>query len=113
MRWNAAEFGLGSQIAVALADYPAQRTTQQEKQKLRLSRKDADDLLEGIALKPVGQPPLGIVPVRHLFRLLNFSETHPFQWRLEHKLVQSLVLRQFCPEYVPVTCGLIRYIAEH
>ncbi|HYL77148.1 MAG TPA: hypothetical protein VEU96_23230 [Bryobacteraceae bacterium] len=49
-----------------------------------------------------------IVLVRQLFHALRLDEHRPFQWRLEHKLVQSLVLDQFCPGCVPVTRGLIR-----
>jgi hypothetical protein len=49
-----------------------------------------------------------IVLVRQIFHALRLDEHRPFQWRLEHKLVQSLVLDQFCPGCVPVTRGLIR-----
>ena len=113
MKWNSTEVGLGSQVAAALASFPAQSATPREEQELCLSRKDAGDLIEGVALLAHGQPVLGIVPIRHLFRQLRFDESHPFQWRLEHKLVQALVLQHFCVESMPATCGLIRYMGEH
>jgi hypothetical protein len=48
--------------------------------------------------------------VRQLLNALGFDEHKPFQWRLEHKLVQALVLNHYCPAAVPVTRGLKRQI---
>src|SRR5580698_8643222 len=44
--------------------------------------------------------------VRQLLRALGFDEHRHLQWRMEHKLIQALVLRSFIPESIPVTCGL-------
>jgi hypothetical protein len=46
------------------------------------------------------------LPVRQLLRALGFDEARHLQWRMEHKLVQALVLRWWVPELIPVTCGL-------
>jgi hypothetical protein len=44
--------------------------------------------------------------VRQLLRALGFDEHRHLQWRVEHKLIQALVLRAYIPEAIPVTCGL-------
>jgi hypothetical protein len=44
--------------------------------------------------------------IRQMYQALNFNEDQPFNWRLEHKLVQFLVLNRYCPDSVPVTRGL-------
>jgi hypothetical protein len=46
------------------------------------------------------------LPVRQLLRALGFDEARHLQWRVEHKLVQALILRSWAPDLVPVTCGL-------
>jgi len=51
------------------------------------------------------------LPIRQLSHLLGLDEHRPFQWRLEHKLMQALILDRFCPTEVPVTFGLGRYAA--
>jgi hypothetical protein len=50
--------------------------------------------------------------IRQLYSALGFDEHRPFRWRLEHKLVQALVLNRYCPGVVPVTRGLGRKIRE-
>ena len=44
--------------------------------------------------------------IRQLYRALNFDERQLFKWRMEHKLVQSLVLNHYAPGSMPVTRGL-------
>ncbi len=46
--------------------------------------------------------------VRQLLSALGFDEHRHLQWRVEHKLIQALVLRHWIPESIPVTCGLNR-----
>jgi hypothetical protein len=46
------------------------------------------------------------LPVRQLLLALGFDERRHLQWRMEHKLIQALVLRSWVPESIPVTCGL-------
>src|SRR5579872_753497 len=113
MKWNAAEVELGSAIVAALTSVSIPRTALCQKRELGMFRKDADDLVKDIPQRADGQLVLGVVPVRHLFRLFGFDEHHPFQWRLEHKLVQALILEHFCPGAMPATRGLVRYILEH
>lgn len=51
--------------------------------------------------------------VRQLLRALGFDEHRHLQWRMEHKLIQALVLRSFVPESIPVTCGLSALAGRH
>lgn len=51
--------------------------------------------------------------VRQLFRDLGFDEHRHPRWRLEHKLVQALVLRGWIPEVIPVTRGLSDFTRQH
>lgn len=67
---------------------------------LRLS--EALPLLEGMASTPRA------LMIRQLFRELGFDEHRPFQWRLEHKLVQAFAIDRFCPGESPITHGLGR-----
>jgi hypothetical protein len=53
------------------------------------------------------------LPVRQLLRALGFDEARHLQWRVEHKLVQALVLRSWAPEIIPVTCGLDSLALSH
>ncbi len=49
------------------------------------------------------------LPVRQLSAILGFSENRVFEWRLDHKLVQALVLNHYLCGAIPVTCGLRRF----
>jgi hypothetical protein len=51
--------------------------------------------------------------VRQLLRELGFGEHRHLQWRVEHKLIQALVLRQWIPESIPVTSGLNHLTRTH
>jgi hypothetical protein len=51
--------------------------------------------------------------VRQLLRALGFDEHRHLQWRMEHKLIQALVLRSFLPESIPVTYGLNALAVHH
>jgi hypothetical protein len=52
------------------------------------------------------------LPIRQLSHLMGLDEHRPFVWRLEHKLMQALVLNHFCPGHAPMTQGLGRYRAD-
>ena len=45
------------------------------------------------------------LPARQLMRALEFDEERLGRWRLEHKLIQALVLRHYAPESIPATGG--------
>ncbi|HEX3879642.1 MAG TPA: hypothetical protein VHW24_21815, partial [Bryobacteraceae bacterium] len=48
------------------------------------------------------------LPLRQAFLALDFDEQRLGRWRLEHKLVQALVFRQYCADSLPLTHGLDR-----
>ncbi len=52
------------------------------------------------------------LPIRQLSAVLGFSESRVFEWRLDHKLVQALVLNHYLPGAIPVTCGLRRFAGD-
>jgi hypothetical protein len=63
-------------------------------------------LSEGLALvEGLGGSTRALL-VRQLLRVLGFDEGRHLQWRMEHKLIQALVLRSYIAESIPVTCGL-------
>lgn len=66
-------------------------------------------LSDGIALRDGIWGSFPVVFIRHLCRTLGFDENRIFKWRLEHKLVQALVLNGYAPGCVPVTRGLDRF----
>ena len=47
--------------------------------------------------------------VRHLYRALGFDEHRVFKWRLEHKLIQALVLNHYASGCAPETYGLSEF----
>jgi hypothetical protein len=47
---------------------------------------------------------------RQAMLAMGFDERRLCPWRLEHKLVQALVFRHYCPESLPPTCGLDRLV---
>jgi len=49
------------------------------------------------------------LPIRQLSAALGFDENRVFAWRLDHKLVQALILNHYVPGAVPVTCGFRRF----
>jgi hypothetical protein len=83
---------------IARCALPRRRTLVRERLDLKLS--EAGGLFEGLA------GTTRALPVRHLLRVLGFDEGRHLRWRLEHKLIQALVLRAWIPEAIPVTCGL-------
>jgi hypothetical protein len=50
--------------------------------------------------------------VRHLYAAIGADEHRLFRWRLEHKLVQALVIGHYAPEAVPPARGFASYAAE-
>jgi hypothetical protein len=77
---------------------PRRRRTLGRDLELRLS--DAIPLLKGLAGSSRA------LLIRQLFQVFDFDERRPALWRLEHKLVQALVLNHLLPGSMPVTRGL-------
>jgi hypothetical protein len=83
---------------IARCPLPRRRTPLPGRLDLKLS--EARGLIEGLAGNSRA------LLVRHLLYALGFDETRHLRWRMEHKLIQALVLRQWIPDAIPVTCGL-------
>jgi hypothetical protein len=52
------------------------------------------------------------VLVRQLLLLLGFDERRHLPWRLEHKLVQALVMHSYLPGIMPATSGLNAFLVS-
>ena len=100
--WCAEEVAQGVELRRAIDACSAPRRKQAGRGTIQILLSAADqwkqDLIEAER----------VVLVRQLFHALRLDEHRPFQWRLEHKLVQSLILDQYCPGCMPVTRGLTR-----
>jgi len=51
--------------------------------------------------------------VRHLYAAIGADEHRLFRWRLEHKLVQAMVLGHYAPEAILPARGFASFAAEH
>lgn len=62
---------------------------------------DADRLSKNLSDCP------GALMVRRVLEHLQYDENLPFRWKMDHKLIQYLVLANYIPELLPKTTGLI------
>lgn len=99
-QWLGEEICQADSLAQRISDcaLPRRRKPLTSPPDLRLSA--ALPLIEGLAGSTRA------LLVRQLLRALGFDEYRHLQWRVEHKLIQALVLRAYIPEAIPVTCGL-------
>lgn len=119
MKWNTWEVANAGEIARALSNDKAPRRMPIEGKMLHFAVEDAGKLTTGLHQPVLVRTPSdpiafswNFLPMRHLYHLLEFDESHPFRWRLEHKLIQALILNHFCPDSVPVTSGLLRHFSQ-
>lgn len=73
---------------------------------LEVNARDASDFLNDL------HSPESAVPLRQFMHVLGFDECRLLALRVEHKLLQSLLLHRFCGAAVPVTRGLGRLVSE-
>lgn len=100
MRWSERELAQAEEIARATGAYKGPRRITERLREIRLPLSEGLELRDGIW----GSFPVTFV--RQLYRALGFDEDRVFRWRLEHKLVQALLMNHFAPGCVPVTRGL-------
>ena len=100
MRWSDSELAQAGKLIARIQSYAGPRRITNQYRRIHLAVSEAADLRNGI------WGGLGVIFIRHLYRALGFDEHRMFEWRLEHKLVQALVLDAFAPGSVPVTRGL-------
>jgi len=113
MLWEATEKQQASVLGTTLSGLPLSSDRRPRSSELHFSADTIGDLMDGLYHPPFTTGPDSTyvnLPVRHLYRLLGFSESHPFRLELDHKLVHLQVLNYFCEGCVPVTCGLSKYL---
>ncbi len=106
-QWDPEEVRQGDALAAEIAGcrLPRRRAALESAVELRLS--EAVDLVDGLAGNSRA------LLVRQLLRVLGFDEHRHIRWRLEHKLIQALVLRYWVPELIPVTWGFGALVVRH
>jgi hypothetical protein len=106
-QWISEELSQIEALAAEIADCPRPRLRTPLSRRLDLKLSDARPLVEGL-----GGNTRALL-VRQLLRALGFDEEHHLRWRIEHKLLQALVLREWMPCALPVTCGLTAFAREY
>ena len=71
-----------------------------------LSFEEVPRLADGISAS------LRAIVVRKLLECLGIDESLPFRWDIDHKLVQAIILHEFCPEAIPSSIGLSRVMTD-
>ena len=105
--WNSIEIALRDALASRLVADTRSRCAVVEKKRLTLRLSDAFRFRAN--LPPPPNP--GALFVRHLLHTIGLDETRLLQWRIEHKLVQALLIDRFCHGAVPITSGVSRALA--
>ena len=106
-QWLPEEISQIAAVVTEIANCGLPRRRQPLTSRLNLSLSEALGLVEGLGGSTRA------LPVRQLLRALGFDEARHLQWRMEHKLLQALVLRTWIPEIIPVTCGLQALARKH
>lgn len=106
LQWNSEEKEEIHGVLEELDHYPGPRRSVATSASLVFNSSDIPALLNRLR-RPA------VLPIRHLLRVMGFDETRAVTLRLEHKLVQALVLNHYCPGDVPTTNGLRRWFREH
>jgi hypothetical protein len=73
---------------------------------LVLSLGVGDSLIDQLHREDSGVPTYGALPIRQLYHRMGFDERTILGWRLEHKLLQAVVLEHFVPNCVPASVGM-------
>jgi len=105
--WDPEELQQAAEIALAIEACPVPRRRTVSTKEIHLRLSELEPLTIGLASTARA------LPVRRFCRVLQFEEGHHFRWRLEHKLVQALIVNHYAPGVVPVTRGLGRLARRH
>lgn len=106
MNWNRRESDAIVTLASNLQKDNGLRSHSFPRQTVRLDVTAAEDLKNGLA-----EPHEGALLVRHLLRELGFDEERLFLYRIDHKLIQCLLLEHYCPGVTPVSIGCSRELS--
>lgn len=104
-QWNCEEVAQSGLWAREIEQFTLPRRRRVNGPVVRLTLSNAIPLLTGLAGNRRA------LAIRQLFHVFGFDEYRQLRWRLEHKLVQALILRHYCPKAIPVTHGLSKYRA--
>lgn len=104
MRWNSEELASVSPLIGELDSDRSPRSSELWQPGIVLRASEAQALNAGCC------GPKALI-IRQLYRIMQFDECRLFRHRLEHKLVQALVLHHYCGAAVPVTRGLRRELS--
>jgi len=105
--WHSEEVAQTADIRHAVETCTAPRHVKAATKHIQLRLSESQHWLDGL------QEVSRVVLVRQLFNALRLDEHRPFRWRLEHKLVQSIILDAYLPGMAPVTRGLSRLASDH
>jgi hypothetical protein len=105
--WHAGEVAQTNPIRREIESCPARRHIKAATKHIQLRLSESETWLDGL------QEVSRVVLVRQLFNALRLDEHRPFRWRLEHKLVQALILDTYLPGMAPVTRGLSRLVSDY
>ncbi|HEY6393528.1 MAG TPA: hypothetical protein VIX89_19755 [Bryobacteraceae bacterium] len=105
--WHAGEVAQTDAMRCEIEACTARRRVKAATKHIQLRLSDSTPWLDGL------QEASRAVLVRQLFNALRLDEHRPFRWRLEHKLVQSIILDAYLPGVAPVTRGLSRLVSEY
>jgi hypothetical protein len=99
-QWSPQELQKVASIRAAVDGAPSPRRVRRAATDLELSLRSAEPLLQGLAGSTRA------LLVRQLLQALGFDEHSHVEWRLEHKLVQALILNSYVPDLIPATSGI-------
>lgn len=100
MSWSDLEIHQAAAIIAAIDSFTTPRHLADSILAVRIAVSEINGLSDGVW----GSFPVTFI--RHLYRELGFDEHRVFNWRLEHKLIQALVLHHYAPGCIPATRGL-------
>jgi len=105
--WHAEEVAQTDDIRREIDACGARRHLKAATKHIQLRLSESEPWLDGL------QEVSRVVLVRQLFHALRLDEHRPFRWRLEHKLIQALILDAYLPGMAPVTRGLSRLVSGY
>lgn len=106
LSWNTEEKDRAAELARDIDRCAGPRTTAASSPEVSLTELRASSLRETLSCAPEG------LIVCQLCREMGFDNSRVFALRFEHKLTQALVIHHYCPETLPVTVGLSRWLRE-
>lgn len=105
-RWDIDEVQEIRSIATQIESFRAERRRNIKQRVIKLALSDSKRFSDGM------RSTFRALIIRQLLDKLGFDEHRVFRWRLEHKLVQAVLLNHYYPGSMPVTQGLRRFASK-